>query len=125
MPAQPPAWQPGQGAFDRVARYKVAEDLHFLKVAAMRWHIQRLLGGALAVVAAALHLSAQSALTLTVEDSRGAALAGATVEDAAGRQLGRANEVGRLTVQCSAPCSLRVAAAGFREVRLQLGADAT
>ena len=91
----------------------------------MRWHIQRLLGGALAVVAAALHLGAQSALTLTVEDSRGAGLAGAKVEDEAGRQLGRTDEVGRLTVQCSAPCSLRVAAAGFREARLQLSADAT
>jgi outer membrane receptor protein involved in Fe transport len=84
-----------------------------------------LLCGALAVVAAALHLGAQSAFTLTVEDSRGAALKGATVEDAVGRQLGRTDEAGRLTVQCSAPCALRVAAAGFREARLQLSANAT
>ena len=91
----------------------------------MRWLIPRLLSVALALAAAALHLGAQSALTLTVEDIRGAALAGATVEDAAGRQLGRTDEVGRLTVQCSAPCSLRVDAAGFTEMRLQLSANAT
>jgi outer membrane receptor protein involved in Fe transport len=72
-----------------------------------------------------MHIGAQPALTLTVEDSRGAALAGATVEDGAGRQLGRTNAEGRLAVECAIPCGLRVAAAGFREARLQLSADAT
>jgi outer membrane receptor protein involved in Fe transport len=91
----------------------------------MRWHLQKLLGGALALAAPALHLGAQSALTLTVEDSRGAAMAGATVKDDAGRQLGRTGETGHLTVPCFAPCSLRVVAPGFRESHLQLSADAT
>ncbi|MGA2887885.1 MAG: TonB-dependent receptor [Terracidiphilus sp.] len=87
---------------------------------------QRLLIGGLALAAAAaapLHLSAQTALTLTVEDSSGAALAGATVVDEAGRQLGRTNNEGRLAVPCAASCNLRVAAAGFFEKHLQLSAD--
>jgi len=94
----------------------------------MQWYLQRLLCGALTLAAAAstpLQLGAQATLTLSVEDSSGGALAGATVEDAAGRQLGRTDAVGRLTVQCSAPCSLRVSATGFRDERLQLSADAT
>ncbi len=94
----------------------------------MRWLMQRLLGGALALVAAAsvsFPLDAQANLTLAVEDSRGAALPGATVEDAAGHQLGRTDGTGRSTFQCAAPCSVRVAATGFLEIHLQLNADAT
>jgi len=76
-------------------------------------------------MAAPLHLSAQEALTLTVEDSSGITLAGATVEDDAGRQLGRTNFEGRLTVLCAAPCNLRVSAAGFSQKRLQPSAETT
>jgi outer membrane receptor protein involved in Fe transport len=94
----------------------------------MQRYAQRLLNGALIIAAvwqASLPLGAQAALTLIVEDSRGAALAGATVEDAAGLQLGRTDAEGRLTVQCATPCSLRVVATGFREMSLQLSVDAT
>jgi outer membrane receptor protein involved in Fe transport len=94
----------------------------------MKRHIQKLLKVVLiiaAVLPASLPLGAQAPLTLMVEDSRGAALAGVTVEDAAGLQLGRTDPEGRLTVQCATPCSLRVAAAGFRQMSLQLSIDAT
>ena len=94
----------------------------------MKRHIQKLLKVVLiiaAVLPASLPLGAQAPLTLMVEDSRGAALAGVTVEDAAGLQLGRTDAEGRLTVQCATPCSLRVAAAGFRQMSLQLSIDAT
>jgi outer membrane receptor protein involved in Fe transport len=94
----------------------------------MNRYAQRLLKVALIIAAvwtASLPLGAQAALTLIVEDSSGGALAGATVEDTAGLQLGRTDAEGHLTIQCTTPCSLRVAAAGFREIRFQLSADAT
>ncbi len=67
-------------------------------------------------------LSAQASLTVTVEDSRGAALAGATVKDSTGKLLGRSNADGKLTAACAAPCTLRVAAPGFEEKTVQLSA---
>jgi len=61
-------------------------------------------------------------MTVTVEDSRGAALSGATVQDSTGKPLGRTNTAGRLTFACAAPCRLRVAAAGFADKAVQLSA---
>jgi len=102
--------------------------LFTLKAVSMQWYMRSLLGGVLVLGAAAsvrLPLHSQAALTLTVEDSNGAALSGATVEDASGHWLGSTDAKGRLTIQCSAPCRLRVAAAGFSEKRLQLGSETT
>jgi outer membrane receptor protein involved in Fe transport len=61
------------------------------------------------------HLESQTAvsLTITVEDSAGAALPRAVVKDANGKLLGRPDADGRLTVECVAPCRLRVEAEGF------------
>jgi outer membrane receptor protein involved in Fe transport len=74
---------------------------------------------------AAAHLESQTAvsLTITVEDSGGAALPAAVVKDANGKPLGRPDADGRLTVKCVAPCRLRVEAEGFsgRDVVLATG----
>ncbi len=84
--------------------------------------------GALALLAAlqsTVGLSAQSAATLTVEDSSGVALAGAAVEDSQGKLLGRTGADGRLTVACSVPCRVRVRAGGFAERDFELTGDTT
>jgi outer membrane receptor protein involved in Fe transport len=84
--------------------------------------------GALALCAAVwgvARLDAQTTLTVTVEDSRGAALTGASVTDAANRVLGRTDAYGRLTLSCSTPCQLRVDAQGFAEKTVQLSSGAT
>lgn len=87
----------------------------------MRWLKFIGMVGALAVaLLARAPLSSQSPLTITVEDSQGSALAGAVVEDATGRLLGRTDSSGKLAIACTAPCSLRVTAAGFAEKALQL-----
>jgi outer membrane receptor protein involved in Fe transport len=69
------------------------------------------MSGLLVLTGLALH--AQSAVTLTVEDGRGAALAGAVVQDSVGRVLGRSNESGAATFNCVQPCRVRVTAPGF------------
>ena len=68
-------------------------------------------------------LSAQAAVTITVtvEDSRGSAIAGASAKDSAGKLLGRSGADGKLAVACGFPCWVRVAAPGFEEKILQLG----
>jgi outer membrane receptor protein involved in Fe transport len=67
-------------------------------------------------------VSAQSTatITVTVEDERGAALAGATLSDSAGIVLGRTDGAGHLSVACSAPCRLHVSAKGFADAELQM-----
>ncbi len=77
----------------------------------------------LALAAAAIH--AQTAIPITVEDADGATLAGAAVTDAAGKLLGRTDASGNFTVQCSAPCSIRVSAPGFAEQAVALSAAET
>ena len=52
-------------------------------------------------------------LTVTVEDSVGGALAGATAKDTNGRLLGHSGADGRITFECVAPCRMRVEAQGF------------
>jgi outer membrane receptor protein involved in Fe transport len=64
-------------------------------------------------------------LTVTVEDGSGAALYGATVEGPSGQLLGSTDADGRLTVRCTAPCHLRVAAQGFSSQALVLNSGAT
>ncbi len=82
--------------------------------------------GALALVVSAIpRLCAQAPLTLTVEDSAGAALSSAVVTDSAGRSLGQTGADGRLSVACVAPCQLHVEAEGFASQSLALSADAT
>jgi outer membrane receptor protein involved in Fe transport len=62
-------------------------------------------------------------ITIKVEDSQGAVLAGAAVTNAAGDLLGRTGTDGSLTFECPALCSVRVAAEGFEEQRLQVKAE--
>jgi len=92
--------------------------------------------GALASAAAILApavLSGQSpapnpgsvTVTITVEDSQGAALAGTAVEDPSGRLLGHTGAHGKLTISCAAPCGLRVSAAGFSEKLVELTGSTT
>ena len=70
------------------------------------------------------NLSAQIAatVTITVEDAGGAALAGAAVTDSAGEPMGRTDRSGNLTVACTEPCRVRVAATGFMTQTVDLAA---
>jgi outer membrane receptor protein involved in Fe transport len=76
-------------------------------------------------------LSAQDPATLTaavqvtVTDSRGIALAGATAKDSTGNILGSSDAAGRLVAACAAPCHVRVAAPGFQEQDVDLTAGET
>ena len=86
--------------------------------------------GVLALVGATrapVLLDAQSAapVTLTVEDSRSAALPGALISDPAGQPLGRTDATGRLTIACASPCRLRVTAQGFASQSLLVQGDTT
>ncbi|HUH63611.1 MAG TPA: TonB-dependent receptor [Terracidiphilus sp.] len=82
---------------------------------------------ALAALTPVLRVSAQTqtTLTLTVEDSSGAAVADATVTDSNDRILGRTHADGRLDVSCAAPCRVRIDAEGFAEKSVDLGGTAT
>jgi outer membrane receptor protein involved in Fe transport len=71
-----------------------------------------------------LSLCAQTTMTVTVDDSRGAVLSGASVKDAAGRVLGLTGADGRVTLDCAAPCRVRVDAPGFSGQSLQLNSGA-
>jgi outer membrane receptor protein involved in Fe transport len=74
------------------------------------------------------------AVTLTVDDTGGAAIAGASVTDEAGKPLGSTNQFGTVTFTCAAPCRVHVPAACFAEqtatvtgaatVQMQPGAQA-
>jgi outer membrane receptor protein involved in Fe transport len=81
------------------------------------------MSGALALAASSLTAlagSAQSAITVTVEDKGGAALAGATATDSAGHLLGQSDESGKLTVSCAAPCAVRITARNFEILTVEL-----
>jgi outer membrane receptor protein involved in Fe transport len=65
-------------------------------------------------------LHSQTMVAITVEDSRGAALQGATVTNSAGKLLGQSDSSGRIGLACSIPCNLRVNAPGFVEKSLEL-----
>ncbi|MGB8260845.1 MAG: TonB-dependent receptor [Terracidiphilus sp.] len=64
-------------------------------------------------------------ISLTVEDSGGAVLAGAIVKEPTGRLLGRTGPDGQLILQCAAPCRLHVEAEGFATRQVTLSAAAT
>lgn len=54
-----------------------------------------------------------SLIQITVEDARGAVLAGAVIADSNGKVLGRADEAGQAVIECAIPCSVRISAKGF------------
>jgi outer membrane receptor protein involved in Fe transport len=60
-----------------------------------------------------LRAQAPAAITVTVEDTSGAALAGARVTNPAGVELGTTDAHGSATVPCKTPCSLKISASGF------------
>jgi len=74
---------------------------------------------------ARLDAQAAGTISLSVEDSSGAVLQGATVWDASGRLLGRTDAYGKLSIVCAAPCQVRVAATGFSEASVQLTTSTT
>ncbi|HUX27773.1 MAG TPA: TonB-dependent receptor [Terracidiphilus sp.] len=76
------------------------------------------------VVPLTLRAQTTVTMTVTVEDSSGSALAGAKVQDNSGRLLGLTGADGRLTLECAAPCRLRLAARGFSVKTVELAADA-
>jgi outer membrane receptor protein involved in Fe transport len=89
----------------------------------MLWSRFKAMSGALALAASSLTAlagSAQSAITVTVEDKGGAALAGATATDSAGHLLGQSDESGKLTVSCAAPCAVRITARNFEILTVEL-----
>jgi outer membrane cobalamin receptor len=63
---------------------------------------------------------AQAPIAITVEDTGGHAVAGATVRDAAGKTLGSTDAAGELSVMCTAPCAVEVSAPGFAELRVAI-----
>ncbi|WP_058187919.1 TonB-dependent receptor [Terracidiphilus gabretensis] len=67
----------------------------------------------IAISGLALNAQAQTARTLTIEDSTGHVIADAQVRDAVGKALARSDAAGRASFACNAPCAVRVEAAGF------------
>jgi len=59
-------------------------------------------------------------VSVTVTDSRGAALAGATARDSAGKLRGRSDDTGKMNVECLDTCQVRVSAPGFAEKTVRL-----
>ena len=64
-------------------------------------------------------------LTITVLDSRGVALGGATLKDADGHVIGQTSLDGRLTIDCAAPCRVIASAQGFQDQSVQLSSAAS
>ncbi|MGB6690102.1 MAG: TonB-dependent receptor [Terracidiphilus sp.] len=81
--------------------------------------------GLLALAVLAPRLPAQALVTVTVEDSSGAAVQGATVKDSGDRVLGETDADGQIAVSCAAPCRLRIDAEGFAEKSVEVSAAAT
>ena len=89
----------------------------------MQWFQFKARSGALVFAAASLiplAVSAQSPLTVTVEDSRGAILSGATATDSTGHLLGRSDQSGKLSVTCVSPCPVHISAQNFDTLAVQL-----
>ena len=94
----------------------------------MLWTKSKAMLGLLALtglLSAPTRLRAQTPVTIAVEDSRGAPLAGASGMDAAGKLLGHTDANGRLTFRCYAPCQVRIAAEGFAVKTLQVTTGTT
>jgi outer membrane receptor protein involved in Fe transport len=77
------------------------------------------------VIPAELRAHAPVPVTVTVEDSAGAVLSGASVKEASGALLGRTDTNGRLTFDCSMPCQIRVDAEGFKGKDVEISANTT
>jgi outer membrane receptor protein involved in Fe transport len=80
---------------------------------------------AMLAIPAELRAHAPVPVTVTVEDSAGAVLSGASVKQASGALLGRTDTNGRLTFDCSMPCQIRVDAEGFKGKDAEISANAT
>jgi outer membrane receptor protein involved in Fe transport len=82
---------------------------------------------ALAALLLPLHLAAQRpvSLTVTVTDSAGSPIAGASVQKPAGHSLGHTDTEGRFTFECPVPCSVRIDAEGFIGNFFELTANQT
>jgi outer membrane receptor protein involved in Fe transport len=80
----------------------------------------------IALIPAAMTLAqAPSTIRVTVEDTRGSALAGAVIADSSGKALGRSDGEGRAAIECTIPCAVRVSANGFATQSLLLSSSAT
>src|SRR6185437_5678824 len=85
------------------------------------------LGATLAVLLAASAVWGQKPvpITISVVDRSGAVIAGASVEEAGGRLLGRTDPNGQLTIRCVIPCRLRIEAKGFAGKFVEASASMT
>jgi len=93
----------------------------------MRWFRSKAIVGALAgamFAPATLSAQAPATVTVTVEDSSGAALVGAAAKDSAGKSLGRSDAAGKIALACTIPCNFILSAAGFEEKTIQLSGPA-
>jgi outer membrane receptor protein involved in Fe transport len=64
-------------------------------------------------------------LTISVQDKAGAAIAGASIEEAGGHLLGRTDANGQLTIRCRIPCRLHIEAQGFAGKFVEVSANTT
>jgi outer membrane receptor protein involved in Fe transport len=80
---------------------------------------------ATAILPARLSARGPAPLTVTVEDSAGAAIAGASVKQATGALLGRTDTNGRVTFECDVPCQIRIDAEGFKGTNIEVSANTT
>ncbi len=82
---------------------------------------------AFAAMLAASAVCAQTpvAITISVVDKSGAVIAGASIEEAGGRLLGRTDTNGQLTIHCRIPCRLRIEAQGFAGKFVEVSANTT
>jgi outer membrane receptor protein involved in Fe transport len=90
--------------------------------------LTRSLGLVLVVaLATSLLLSAQKPvpITLSVVDKSGAAIPGADIQEAGGQLLGHTDTNGQLTINCTIPCRLHVAAKGFADKFVEASANIT
>ena len=78
-------------------------------------------------LATSLLLSGQKPvpITLSVVDKSGAAIPGADIQEAGGQLLGHTDTNGQLTINCTTPCRLHVAAKGFADKFVEASANIT
>lgn len=96
----------------------------------MAWSKSKVKSGTLALammLAVPMPLCGQKpvSLTVTVEDKSGAAISGASVQQADGPLLGRTDTYGRLTFECRIPCRLRIDAQGFTGKNIEISSNTT
>jgi outer membrane receptor protein involved in Fe transport len=76
-------------------------------------------------IPAELRAHAPVPVTVTVEDSGGAVVSGASVKQASGALLGRTDTNGRFTFECNMPCQIRVDAEGLIGKDVEISANTT